>query len=78
MNKYNAQGGHKTASRLIRSRYQVNLKYGILQTDIEHFDLSVCYGLLVNTVPSTAWTIYYVYSKHSLLSELRQNIEAAV
>ncbi len=55
MGDYYAAGGHKTASPLVRARYAVNRKYGVSQTDIEHFDLSVCYGLLVNTVPGTSW-----------------------
>jgi len=78
MREYYLVGGHKTASRLIQARYEVNRKYGVSQTDIEHFDLSVCYGLLVNTVPCTAWALYHVYSDPLLLAEVRQNIEPLI
>ncbi|KAI1074871.1 cytochrome P450 [Whalleya microplaca] len=78
MGKYYAAGGHETASRLIQARYEVNRKYGVSQSDIEHFDLSVCYGLLVNTVPSTSWAIYYLYSDPSLLQDVRSKVEELI
>ncbi|KAK8135163.1 cytochrome P450 oxidoreductase [Apiospora sp. TS-2023a] len=75
MSSYYALGHHETASPLIQARHQVERDYGLPQTDIEHFNLSVSYGLLVNTVPGTAWVLYYVYSDPSLLADIRQNIE---
>ncbi|KAI1775344.1 cytochrome P450 [Hypoxylon cercidicola] len=78
MRKYYATGGNRTASSLIQSRYEVSRKYDLSQTDIEHFNLSICYGLLVNTVPGTSRVLYYVYSNPSLLAELRQNIDSLV
>ncbi|KND94614.1 25-hydroxycholesterol 7-alpha-hydroxylase, partial [Tolypocladium ophioglossoides CBS 100239] len=74
MSRYYAADGHKTASALIQSRLQVNRKYGVSQADIEHFDLAVCIGLLVNTVASTAWVLFYVYSDSSLLARVRKEI----
>lgn len=78
MSKYYATGGYEAASHLIRARYKVNRKYGISQSDIEHFDLSVCYGLLVNTVPGTSWALYHLYSNASLLRDVRSNVESLV
>lgn len=69
--QYYASEGYKTGSRVVQSRYEVHQDYGVSLQDIEHFDLSVCYGLLVNTVPATAWALYYVYSQQPLLQELR-------
>lgn len=76
--KYYAQDGHKSGSRLIQARYEVNRKYSVPIEDIEHFDLSVCYGLLVNTVPATSWALYYVYSQPSLLEEVRAAMSSYV
>ncbi|RYP77929.1 hypothetical protein DL769_003302 [Monosporascus sp. CRB-8-3] len=78
MSKYYATDGHRTASRLIQARYEVNRKYGVSQSDIEHFDLSVCYGLLVNTVPGTSWALYYLYSNPALLRDVRSNVESLI
>lgn len=76
--KYYAQDGHKSGSRLIRARYEVNRKYGVSIEDIGRFDLSVCFGLLVNTVPATSWVLYYMYSQPSLLQEAREAISSFV
>lgn len=72
--KYYAQDGHRNASRLVQARYEVNRKYNVSTEDIVRFDLSVCYGLLTNTVPATFWTLYYIYSQPSLLREVRAAI----
>lgn len=78
MRKYYEANGHKTASTLIKRRYEVSRKYGLSQVDIEHFNLSICYGLLVNTVPGTSWVLCYVYSNSSLLAKLREDVESLV
>ena len=69
--QYYARDGHKEASRIVQARYEVNRKHGVSIGDIERFDLSLCYGLLVNTVPAVSWALYYVYSQPSLLEETR-------
>ena len=63
---------------MIQARYEVNRKHSISNEDLEHFDLSVCYGLLVNTVPAVAWTLFYVYSQPSLLKEIRAAVASHV
>lgn len=72
--RYYAEDGHKTGSRLVRARYEVHCKWDVPARDIEHFDLSVCYGLLVNTVPTVSWVLYYIYSQPSLLKDLRMTV----
>ncbi|KAI0513191.1 cytochrome P450 [Xylaria bambusicola] len=76
MRAYYDKGGHEYGSRLVRDRYEVSLKHRLSRTDIEHFNLSVSYGLLVNTVPATAWTLFHVYSNPLLLREIRHDIES--
>ncbi|CAH0038147.1 unnamed protein product [Clonostachys solani] len=78
MHRYYSEDGPSTASALIRSRHAVSLQHGLSQTDMEHFNLSVSYGLLVNTVPTAAWVLYHVYSDESLLASLRRDIGAFV
>ncbi|KAL8707493.1 MAG: hypothetical protein Q9220_007483 [cf. Caloplaca sp. 1 TL-2023] len=76
--RYYAQDGHKNASPLVQARYEVHQKHGIGATDMEHFDLSVCIGLLVNTVPATFWTLCYTYSQASLIADVRAAISPYV
>lgn len=76
--KYYATGGHETASYLVKARYEVNRKHGVSDEDIAHFDLGVCTALLINTVPAICWTLFYVFSKQTLLCEVRQGIDAVV
>ena len=52
----------------------MNRKYKVPAQDIEHFDLSLCFALLVNTAPATAWVLFYVYSNPKLLAEVREAI----
>ncbi|PLB54883.1 cytochrome P450 [Aspergillus steynii IBT 23096] len=75
---YYACGGQEHASALVKARYGVNRKYDVSLTDIAHFDLSIATGLLVNTVPSTAWALYHAFSSQEVLSELRQGISRYV
>ncbi|KAI9706643.1 MAG: hypothetical protein M1836_003652 [Candelina mexicana] len=76
--KYYRERGHESASRMIKTRYEVLQQYNLSVEDIAHFDLNVCLGLLINTVPATYWALYYVYSQPSLLEEVREAISPYV
>lgn len=71
---YYAAKGHEHASHLVQARYEVNRKHGMSLADIEHFDLSVCFGLLVNTTNTMCWALYYMYSSPALLQLVRDAI----
>ena len=72
--KYYHGNSQESASRMVQTRYQVLQRYNLCEEDIAHFDLNVCLGLLINTVPASCWTLYYVYSQPSLLKEVRAAI----
>ena len=72
--RYYAASGHEYSSRVIQARFEVHRKYGMSREDIEHFDLSVCYGLLVNTVPAVSWALLAIYSNPTLLSQVRETL----
>lgn len=76
--RYYAHDGHKEASRLVQARYEVNRKHNVSIEDIERFDLSLCYGLLVNTVPAVSWALYYIYSQPALLEETRARVTSYI
>ena len=66
--------GHESGSRVIQTHYEALQRYNLCDEDIAHFDLSICLGLLINTVPATFWTLYNVYSRPTLLEEVRAAI----
>ena len=72
--KYYQDVGHDSASRVIQTHYEVLQRYNLCDEDITHFDLNICLGLLINTVPATCWTLYYVYSQPTLLEDVRAAI----
>lgn len=72
--KYYRGNSRKSASRMVQTRYQVLQRYNLCEEDIAHFDLNVCLSLLINTVPASCWTLYYVYSQPSPLEEVRAAI----
>ncbi|KAL8668560.1 MAG: hypothetical protein Q9168_006811 [Polycauliona sp. 1 TL-2023] len=52
---------HKTASLLMRERYDLNI--------------GNCVGILVNTAPAAFWTLFNVYSRADVLEECRREID---
>jgi cytochrome P450 len=76
--KYYSDKGYESGSSLVQKRYEINRKYQISASDIEHFELSVCVGLLVNSVPATFWSLYHIYSQASLLAEIREQVSEYV
>ncbi|KAK8066882.1 hypothetical protein PG997_013629 [Apiospora hydei] len=76
--RYYATGGFRKASQLVQNRYEANRKRGVSADDIAQFDLGVCIGLLVNSVPAICWTLCHVYSDPNLLITLREGIEKVI
>ena len=72
--EYYRDMGHDSASRVLQAHYEALQRYNLCDEDIAHFDLNICLGLLINTVPATCWTLYYVYSQPTLLEEVRAAI----
>ena len=76
--KYHRGMGRDSAARVIQAHYEVLQRYNLCDEDIAHFDLNICLGLLINTVPATCWTLYYVYSQPKLLEEVRAAISSHI
>ena len=76
--EYYAQEGHLGGSRIVQARYEVNRRYGVSTEDIAQFDLSLCIGLLVNTVPATSWALCYMYSQPVWLEDARAAISSYI
>lgn len=76
--KYYSNGGHLSASHLVRARYDLDRKYGFGIEDTARFELSICIGLLVNIVPTTFWCLCFIYQRPALLEELRAGLSESI
>lgn len=72
--KYYEAGGHENSSELTYNRWKVQHEAGATTKDIAKLEAAAGIGILSNTVPSTFWTLFDIYSRESLLLELREEI----
>lgn len=70
---YNADG-LKNASMLAHARYNVHITNGISLEELARIEASLGIGLLSNTVPTTFWLMFDLYSRPKLLEQLREEI----
>lgn len=71
---YFANDGPKTASALLRARFEIQKRYGVSQTDIDQFELGIAFALVVNSAATMFWVIYYAYSLPEWLGKIRNEI----
>lgn len=66
--------GLKNASKLAHARYNVNITNGISLEESARIEAGLGLGLLSNTVPTTFWLMFDLYSRPKLLEQLREEI----
>ncbi|KAL4747285.1 hypothetical protein BDW72DRAFT_17898 [Aspergillus terricola var. indicus] len=66
--------GHEQGSELTKTRYRVMHAGGLSDTDIARAEVSMGLGLLSNTVPAAFWVLFDLYSRPSLLCEIREEV----
>ncbi|KAL8915922.1 MAG: hypothetical protein Q9172_006565 [Xanthocarpia lactea] len=76
--KFYREKGHESASQMVQARYEVLQGWNLCEADIAHFDLNICLGLLISSVPTTFWTLYHVYGQPSLLEEVRTAVYSQI
>ncbi|MCJ1317028.1 hypothetical protein MMC15_002349 [Xylographa vitiligo] len=69
--RYFEAGGYKDGSMMTQGRYRTTLKHGLSPKDIARFEGVQGITILSNTVPSAFWTIYHVFSRPSVLQNIR-------
>lgn len=69
--RYFESGGYKSASMMTRGRYEITTEHGLSATDIARFESVQGITILSNIVPSGFWTIYHVFSRPTLLENIR-------
>lgn len=77
MQRYFMRGGHEHGSGLVKARYQAGKKHGLSLNAMSAFELGNCIGVLINSVPTTFWLLYHIFSLPELLSSIREELIAA-
>lgn len=62
------------ASQVVRERQRILLEAGVCQDDAFKLEGSFCVGIFGSTVPTTYWTLYELFSRPEVLSELRDQV----
>lgn len=76
--KYFEEMSHRTGSDVTKARYRTCEKYGIAVGDISGFEVGGLLAILVNTIPTAFWMIYYIFSDPTILEDLRVEIGAII
>ena len=77
LDEYIQKNGHESGSGVIKARCRISKKYGLSREEISRFEVASTIGLLVNTSPTTFWTMFHIFSNPALLDEIRQEIDSA-
>ena len=78
LKKYFQNNGHEEGSYLVKALRSATSKYGLSLDDTARFELSDVIAILVNTVPTAFWMLYYIFSDMSLLEDLRHELDATL
>ncbi|KAM7197953.1 Cytochrome P450 [Naviculisporaceae sp. PSN 640] len=65
-------------SELIRARLAHNNSFSIPLNDQARFELGNIFALLGNTLPSSFWLLYHIFSDPNILSEVRDEVSKIV
>ncbi|KAI4273763.1 MAG: hypothetical protein L6R38_006256 [Xanthoria sp. 2 TBL-2021] len=76
LSDYFKDNGPETGSDLIKARWEGNKKYGAEQHTAA-FEIGNLIGVLINATPSFFWMLLHIYSRPTLLDQLRAEIAIA-
>ncbi|CAN8104370.1 unnamed protein product [Discula destructiva] len=76
---YVRKGGHKTASGLVRKRYEHHVeRWGFSSEDFGRGELGNTFAVLGNSTPCAPWLLYHIYSDDQVLADIRREVSALV
>lgn len=78
MINYMRQGGYKTASGLVRKRYEHHQGFGLTLEDIARGELGNTFAVLGNSTPCALWVLYHIFSDNQVLADVRREVSALV
>ena len=74
--EYYTTGGHCDSSALTMARWKTQHDAGATIKNIARSEAASSVGVLSNTVPSTFWTLFDIYSRDELLAGIREEIKS--
>jgi cytochrome P450 len=79
MTQYIRNGGHESASGLVRMRFEHHhAQFGLGIEDIARGELGNTFAVLGNTAPCAFWLLYHIVSDDRLLAAVRHEVAALV
>ncbi|KAL1860380.1 hypothetical protein Daus18300_009293 [Diaporthe australafricana] len=79
MINYVGKGGHKTASGLVRKRYEHHVEqFGLGLEDFARGELGNTFAVLGNSTPCALWVLYHIFSDNQVLADVRREVSALV
>jgi cytochrome P450 len=79
MVQYMQNGGHESASGLVRLRYEHHHgQFGLGLEDIARGELGNTFAVLSNTTPCALWVLYHIFSDENVLADVRREVSALV
>ncbi|KAJ6035725.1 hypothetical protein N7540_000004 [Penicillium herquei] len=72
--KYYKSGGHLQSSPLTYSRWKSQQDAGATPENIARLEVAMGLGILSNTVPTSFWVIFDIFSRPKLLEQIRDEI----
>jgi len=79
MMQYIRNGGHKSASGLVRLRYEHHHgQFGLSLEDIARGELGNSFAVLGNSTPCSFWLLYHIFSDNRVLADVRRELLALV
>lgn len=76
--EYLRKGGQERGSDLIKVRYATAVRNGLTLYHVARGETALLLGILPNVTASTFWILLYIFSRPTLLQELRTEIAHAI
>lgn len=76
---YARKGGYKTASGLVRNRYEHHVeRFGLSLEDFARGELGNAFAVLGTSTPCALWVLYQVFSDNQVLEDVRREVSSMV
>jgi cytochrome P450 len=75
---YFKKNSHRQGSALVRARYEHSIEHQVPLNDIARSEFSSGVALLANTVPTTFWMLFHIYSDSEVLAHCRAELSSVV
>jgi len=76
--KYFAENSHHQGSLLVQCRYKHNIGHGLRGRDVAATEIGQMVASLTNSLASTFWMVYHIFSDPVVLSECRTEVEKLI